>query len=217
MGESSSSIRDPCFCRHMNRADEVLLDGRTFNVSLSETKENIFFHGRSNVVKHLGLKKGCLVVFNPLDYTTFKVTYFIDGLIPESILPKFFDYTSNDIISIIDIGNKIFHVKIEMLDGKVVITIGIDAIVCLFQLEACCYLLFTIGFGNYFHLRIFGKNGVEINFADVEVDKPEVAPIDSVGEPAIDEQQDDRLYKLVRMASKDLVSFFNIILETTKY
>ncbi|KAM0033489.1 putative transcription factor B3-Domain family [Helianthus debilis subsp. tardiflorus] len=201
MGESLSSVRDPCFCRHMNRADEAIPsddasklwgndkaptniliqseDGRTFNVSLSEAKGKHFFHGWSNVVKHLRLKEGCLVVFNPLDYTTFKITYFIDGvssssfwtsllsttshftLIPESILPKFFDYTSNDIISIIDIGNKIFHVKIETLYGKVGFTIGIDAFVSLFQLEAGCYLLFTRGFGNYFHLRIFSKNGVD--------------------------------------------------------
>ncbi|KAM0057803.1 hypothetical protein Hdeb2414_s0005g00162721 [Helianthus debilis subsp. tardiflorus] len=151
-------------------------------------------------------------------FSTFKVTYFIDGvssssfwtsllpttshftLIPESILPKFFDYTSNDRISIIDIGNKIFHAKIETVDGKVGFTIGIDAIFSLFQLEAGCYLLFTRGFGNYFHLRIFGKNDVEINFADVE---SVVTPIDALDEPAIDEQQHDGLYKFVRTASKD--------------
>ncbi|MFS7945888.1 putative transcription factor B3-Domain family [Helianthus anomalus] len=76
----------------MNGADEVLLaipsdavsklwgndktpknviiqtqDGRKFNVSISEAKgKNFFFHGWSNVVKHLQLKKGCLVLFNPL-------------------------------------------------------------------------------------------------------------------------------------------------------
>ncbi|KAF5805183.1 putative transcription factor B3-Domain family [Helianthus annuus] len=187
----------------MNGADEVLLaipsdaasklwgndkaptnvliqsqDGRTFNVSLSEAKgKHFFFHGWSNVVKHLQLKKGCLVLFNPVDFSTFKVTHFIDGVIqssfwtsllsttsnfiviPETILPNFHDYTSNDIISIIDIGNKIFHVKIETLDGKVGFSIGIDVIVNLFQLE------------------------------------PVVAPIDAVEEPAIDEQQDGRVYK----------------------
>ncbi|KAJ0639786.1 hypothetical protein HanRHA438_Chr16g0743521 [Helianthus annuus] len=79
-----------------------------------------------------------------------------------------------------------------------------------------CYLLFTRGFGNYFHLRIFGKNGVEINFADVEVHEPVVAPIDALDEPAIDEQQHDGLYKFVRTASKDFVSF-NIILGTNIY
>ncbi|MFS7930090.1 putative transcription factor B3-Domain family [Helianthus anomalus] len=227
MVESSSSIRDPCFCRHMNQADEVLLaipsdvasklwgddkaptnvliqseDGRTFNVSLSEAKgRHFFFHGWSNVVIHLRLKKGCLVVFNPVDYTTFKVTYFINGVsrssfwtsllsttyhftvIPECILPKSYDYTSNDTISTINIGNKTFHVKIETLDGKAGFTNGIDVIVAQFQLEADCYLLFTNFFGNYFHVRIFGKNGVENNFVDVEVDEPLVALIDSVAEP----------------------------------
>ncbi|KAF5802409.1 hypothetical protein HanXRQr2_Chr06g0259171 [Helianthus annuus] len=45
---------------------------------------------------------------------------------------------------------------------------------------------------------------------------PVVAPIDAVEEPAIDEQQDGHVYKFVRMASKDFVSF-NIILGTTIY
>ncbi|MFS7898999.1 putative DNA-binding pseudobarrel domain superfamily [Helianthus anomalus] len=136
----------------------------------AKAKENIFFHGWSNVVIHLRPEKGCLVVFNHVDYTTFKVTYFIDGVIPERILPKSYDDTSNDIISTINIGNKTFHVKNETLDGKVCFTNGIDVIVAQFQLESGCYLLFTIFFGNYFHVRIFGKNGVEINFAGVEVD-----------------------------------------------
>ncbi|KAM0068403.1 hypothetical protein Hdeb2414_s0002g00072771 [Helianthus debilis subsp. tardiflorus] len=131
-------------------------------------------------------------------------------------MPKFFDYTSNDIISIIDIGNKIFHFKIETLDGKVGFSIGIDVIVNLFQLETGYYLIFSRGFGNYFHLTIFGKNGVEINFADVEVDEPVVAPIDAVEEPAIDEHQDGRVYKFVHMASKDFVNF-NIIIGPTIY
>ncbi|KAF5760169.1 putative DNA-binding pseudobarrel domain superfamily [Helianthus annuus] len=90
----------------MNKADEVILsipsdaacklwgvdkapanvmihtdDGRIFNVWLSESKENLFFfQGWSNVTQHLGLSKGCLVVFNPLDCTTFKVSYFLDGV-----------------------------------------------------------------------------------------------------------------------------------------
>ncbi|KAF5765346.1 putative transcription factor B3-Domain family [Helianthus annuus] len=247
MAESSSSIREPFFCRHMNGADEVLLaipsdaasklwgndkapknvliqsqDGRKFNVSLSEAKgKHFFFYGWSNVVKHLQLKKGCLVLFNPVDFSTFKVTHFIDGVfqssfwtsmlsttsnfivIPESVLPNFYDYMSGDIISIIDVGNKIFHVKIETLFGKVGFSIGIDVIVNLFQLEDGCYLIFTRGFGNYFHLTILEKNGVEINYADVQVDEPVVAPIDAIEEPNIDEQQNERVYKFVRMASKD--------------
>ncbi|MFS7944906.1 hypothetical protein Hanom_Chr06g00517741 [Helianthus anomalus] len=205
------SIRDPSFCRHMNRADEVLLaipsdiacklwgkdkaptnvliqseDGRTFNVSLREAKG-----------KH---------IFSMVDYTTFKVTYFIDGVsrssfwtslvsttshfsvIPKCILPKSYDYISNDIISTINIGNKTFHVKTETVDGKVGFTNGIDVIVAQFQLEAGCYLLFTIFFGKYFHVRTFGKNGVENNFADVNVEEHVVAPIDSIAAPAVDEQ-----------------------------
>ncbi|KAJ0771046.1 hypothetical protein HanPI659440_Chr07g0264541 [Helianthus annuus] len=150
-----------------------------------------------------------------------KVTFLLFFLlflqvIPEYILPKSYDYTSNDIISTINIGNKTFHVKIETLDGKVGFTNGIDVIVAQFELEAGCYLLFTKFFGNYFHVRIFGKNGVENMFADVEVDEAVVAPIDAVAEPAVDEQPDGHLYKFVRMASTDFVSF-NIIFETTKY
>ncbi|KAJ0654600.1 putative transcription factor B3-Domain family [Helianthus annuus] len=159
----SMSIRRPCFCRLMNQADEVILsirsddvcklwgvdkgptnvmiqteDGQVFNVSLSESKGNLFFfHGWSNVVIHLRLTKGCLVAFNPVDSTTFKVTYFLDGVsgssfwtyllppssqfyvIPECILPKIYDYSSNDIISTVIIDNKTFNVIIEMVDGKV--------------------------------------------------------------------------------------------------
>ncbi|MFS7925860.1 putative transcription factor B3-Domain family [Helianthus anomalus] len=56
-------------------------DGRLFNVGLSAYKGKIFFfHGWSNVVEHLRLTKGCLVVFNPIDSTTFKLTYFVDGV-----------------------------------------------------------------------------------------------------------------------------------------
>ncbi|KAJ0663416.1 putative transcription factor B3-Domain family [Helianthus annuus] len=197
----------------MNGADEVLLaipsdaaskmwdndnspknviiqshDGRKFNVSLSEAKgKHFFFHGWSNVVKHLQLKKGCLVLFNPVDLSIFKVTHFIDCDIPESILANYFDYTANDIISIIDVGNKIFHVKIETLFGKVGFSIGFDVIV----LE------------NYFHLRILGKNGVEINYSDVQLEETIVAPIDVVDEPDIDEQHNVPVYKFHRMASKD--------------
>uniref|UniRef100_A0A251SU01 Putative DNA-binding pseudobarrel domain-containing protein n=1 Tax=Helianthus annuus TaxID=4232 RepID=A0A251SU01_HELAN len=106
MAESSSSFRGPCFCRHMNKADEFILcipddatcklwvvykgptnvsihteDGRLFNVGLSASKGKIFFfHGWSKVVEHLRLTIGCLVVFNPIDSTTFKLTYFVDGV-----------------------------------------------------------------------------------------------------------------------------------------
>ncbi|KAM0052152.1 putative transcription factor B3-Domain family [Helianthus debilis subsp. tardiflorus] len=55
-------------------------DGQVFNVYLSASKGKLFFfHGWSNVVEHLRLTKGCLVVFNPVDFSTFKLTYFVDG------------------------------------------------------------------------------------------------------------------------------------------
>ncbi|KAM0033425.1 putative transcription factor B3-Domain family [Helianthus debilis subsp. tardiflorus] len=205
-------------------------DGRKFNVSISEAKgKHFFFHGWSNVVKHLQLKKGCLVLFNPIDLSIFKVTHFIDCVfqssfwtsllstksnfidIPESILTNYFDYMADDVISIIDVGNKIFHVKIQTLFGKVGFSIGFDVIVTLFHLEPGCYLIFTRGFGNYFHLRILGKNGVEINYSDVQLDETIVAPIDVLDEPDKDEQNNVHVYKFHRMASKDFVSF-NIIL-----
>ncbi|KAM0008687.1 putative transcription factor B3-Domain family [Helianthus debilis subsp. tardiflorus] len=108
MAESSSSFRGPCFCRHMNKANEFIMcipddaasklwgvykaptnvsihteDGRLFNVGLSASKEKIFFfHGWSKVVEHLRLTVGCLVLFNPIDSTTFKLTSFVDGVSP---------------------------------------------------------------------------------------------------------------------------------------
>ncbi|KAM0058141.1 putative transcription factor B3-Domain family [Helianthus debilis subsp. tardiflorus] len=92
----------------MNRADEVLMalpsdtaaklwgvdkaptnvlieteDGRTFIVFISEAKGKFFlFNGWSDVVTHLGLKTGCLVILNPLDSTRFKLTYFVNGVSP---------------------------------------------------------------------------------------------------------------------------------------
>ncbi|MFS8001664.1 hypothetical protein Hanom_Chr13g01192971 [Helianthus anomalus] len=160
----------------MNRADEVLHaipsdvasklwgndkaptnvliqseDGRTFWCFFKRIKRKVFlFHGWSN--------------------TTFKLTFFIDGVSRTSFWTSLVSTTSN-LISI--------------------------------SIGAGCYLLFTRGFGNYFHLRILGKKSVEINFSNVEVDEPVVASIDSVAEPAIDGQQDGRHYKFVRMASTD--------------
>ncbi|KAJ0678433.1 putative DNA-binding pseudobarrel domain superfamily [Helianthus annuus] len=56
-------------------------DDRLFNVSLSAAKGKLFFfHGWSKVVEHLRLTRGCLLVFNPLESTTFKLTYFVDGV-----------------------------------------------------------------------------------------------------------------------------------------
>ncbi|KAM0007864.1 putative DNA-binding pseudobarrel domain superfamily [Helianthus debilis subsp. tardiflorus] len=149
----------------MNRANEVLMvlpsdaatklwgvdkaptnvlieteDRRTFIVFISEAKGKFFlFNGWSDIVTHLGLKTGCLVISNPLDSTRFKLTYFLNGVsptcfwtsmvIPECILPKSHDYTSSDLFSTIYLGNKTFLVKIETVDGKVGFTNDIDVIV----------------------------------------------------------------------------------------
>ncbi|KAJ0735311.1 putative DNA-binding pseudobarrel domain superfamily [Helianthus annuus] len=194
----------------MNRADEVLPaipsnvacklwgtdkaptnvlmqteDDRTFNACLSEAKGKLFFlHGWSNVVIHLRLTKGCLVIFNPVDCTTFKLTYFLDGVsrssfwtylasttshfivIPECILPKCYDYTSNDLISTIYIGNKMFHIKIETIDGKVGFTNGIDVIAVVAPIDSV----------------------------------HDVSPI-SVAAPAVAEQPHGRRYRFIRMAA----------------
>ncbi|KAM0044224.1 putative transcription factor B3-Domain family [Helianthus debilis subsp. tardiflorus] len=122
----SISSREPFFCRHMNGADEVLLaipsdvaskvwgndktpknviiqtqDGRKFNVSISEAKgKHIFFHGWVNVVKHLQLQKGCLVLFNPVDKSIFKVTHFIDGVFQSSFWTSQLSTTSNFVVSL---------------------------------------------------------------------------------------------------------------------
>ncbi|KAF5787141.1 putative transcription factor B3-Domain family [Helianthus annuus] len=215
MVESSSSIREPSFCRIMNRSDELLMpipsnaaakmwgvdkgptnvlietdDGRTFVVFISEAKGKFFlFNVWSDVVTHLRLKTGCLVIFNPLDSTRFKVTCCVNGMsptcfwtsllsrssyftvIPECILPRSHDDTLSDLISTIHLSDKTFHVKIETVGGKVCFTNGIDVIVSLYQLEAGCYFYFTKWFGYSFHVKIFGKNGVEMNFDDVNVDE----------------------------------------------
>ncbi|KAJ0503110.1 putative transcription factor B3-Domain family [Helianthus annuus] len=176
-------------------------DGRVFNVSLSAAKGKLFlFHGWSNVVEHLSLTKGCLVVFNPVSSTTFKLTSYVDGVsrgsfwtyllppsshfyvIPESILPKVYEYSSNDVISTVMLDNKIFKVAIETSDGKVGFTVGFDVMVSMLHLKVDCILLFTKGFGNFFHLKFFGKNGVEMDFSHVDIEVPEVAPIDAENE-----------------------------------
>ncbi|KAJ0700589.1 putative transcription factor B3-Domain family [Helianthus annuus] len=108
MMESSSSIREPSFCRIMNRSDELLMpipsdaaakmwgvdkgptnvlietdEGQTFVVFISEAKGKFFlFNGWSDIVTHLRLKTGCFVIFNPLDATRFKVTYCVNGVSP---------------------------------------------------------------------------------------------------------------------------------------
>ncbi|MFS7913801.1 hypothetical protein Hanom_Chr02g00145981 [Helianthus anomalus] len=110
------------------------------------------FNGWLDVVTHLGLKTGCFVIFTPMDSTSFKLTYFVNGLsstcfwtsmlpitshftvIPDCILPKSHDYTCSDLISTIYLGNKEFHVKVESLNGNICFTRGIDVIVTQYQL-----------------------------------------------------------------------------------
>ncbi|KAJ0921853.1 putative transcription factor B3-Domain family [Helianthus annuus] len=110
----------------MNGADEVLLaipsdaasklwgndkspknviiqtqDGRKFNVSISEAKgKDFFFHGWSNVVEHLQLKKGCFVLFNPFDKSIFKVTHFINGVFQSSFWTSQLSTTSLFVVSL---------------------------------------------------------------------------------------------------------------------
>ncbi|KAM0066641.1 putative DNA-binding pseudobarrel domain superfamily [Helianthus debilis subsp. tardiflorus] len=125
-------------------------DGRTFVVFISAASGKFFlFKGWSDVVTHLRLQSGALVILNPLDSTRFKLTYCLNGVspacfwislistssyltvIPECILPKSHDYTLTDLISTIHLCNKTFHVKIETVGGKARFTNGIDVIVSL--------------------------------------------------------------------------------------
>ncbi|KAM0019281.1 hypothetical protein Hdeb2414_s0026g00683661 [Helianthus debilis subsp. tardiflorus] len=122
-------------------------------------------------------------------------------VISQCILPKSYDYSSNDVTSTVMIDNKTFKVSIETSDGKVSFTVGMDVIVSLFQLEVGCFLLFTKGFGNFFYLKVFGKNVVEINYPDVVVDEAEVTPVDAENE--IDEQIHGGVSRFVRMARED--------------
>ncbi|MFS7967507.1 hypothetical protein Hanom_Chr09g00786521 [Helianthus anomalus] len=108
--------------------------------------------------------------------TIIKYKYFFHFLsfpqaIPECILPKVYDYSSNDVISTVIVDNKTYDVAIETSDGKVGFTVGFDVIVSQLQLKDDCLLLFTKGFGNLFYLKIFGKNCVEMKFPDVDVDE----------------------------------------------
>ncbi|KAJ0494872.1 hypothetical protein HanIR_Chr12g0602391 [Helianthus annuus] len=155
----------------------------------------------------------CSIQSPRLYYVT--LTHFIDGVsgssfwtyllrtsshfcvIPEVILPETFS-TSIDVISTIMIHNNPFHVGNETDDGKFGFTVGIDVIVSLLHLEPGCFLIFTKYFGNYFNLKVFGKNGVEKNFLDVEVDVPLLPPIDAVNE--IYEEPHSRVYRFSRIA-----------------
>ncbi|MFS7902534.1 putative transcription factor B3-Domain family [Helianthus anomalus] len=261
--ESSSSIREPYFCRIMNRADELLMgipsdaatkmwgvdkgptnvlvetdDGQTFVVYISYAcGKFFFFNGWSDVVRHLRLQAGALVILKPLDSTIFKLTYCLNGVSPAcfwtsliskssnlTVLPKSHDYTRTDLISTIHLCNRTYHVKIETVGGKACFTNGIDVIVTLYQLEVGWYFIFTKWFGYSFHLTIFGKNGVEMNFHDVHVDKVDVSPLNIVkdgtpisdDQPAVAEQQGGRCIRFVCTVAKYFVSV-NMFLLFFKY
>ncbi|KAJ0481883.1 hypothetical protein HanOQP8_Chr13g0488981 [Helianthus annuus] len=99
------------------------------------------------------------------------------------------------------IDNKTFNISIVTSDGKVGFTVGMDVIVSLFQLEVGCLLLFTKGFGHFFYLKVFGKNGVEINYPDLDADEVEVAPLDAENE--LDEHIDGGVTRFVCMVGED--------------
>ncbi|KAJ0947956.1 putative replication protein A, OB [Helianthus annuus] len=152
-----------------------------------------------------GTSEGCFIVFNPLDCTTFKLTHFIDGVsgssfwtyllrtsshfyvIPEVLLPETFS-TSIDLISTIMINNNPFHVRIEADGGKFGFTV---------------VLTLLLYFGNDFNLKVFGKNCVEKNFLDVDVDVALVPPIDAVNE--IYEEPHSRVYRFSRTVGTDFM------------
>ncbi|XP_022003222.2 uncharacterized protein LOC110900650 [Helianthus annuus] len=76
------------------------------------------------------------------------------------------------------------------------------------NLKADCILLFTKGFGHFFHLKVFGKNGVEINFPDVDVDQVEASPIDAENEA--DDQIDGYVRRFSRFSRMAGERYFRI-------
>ncbi|KAJ0592498.1 hypothetical protein HanHA300_Chr03g0085791 [Helianthus annuus] len=151
-GSSSSSLsfREPCFCRHMKKADEIILS------IPSDAACNLW-----------GVDMALQIGSSFWTYLLRTSSHFY--VIPEVIVPETFS-KSIDLISTIMINNNPFHVRIETDGGKFGFTVGIDVIVSLSHLEPSCFLIFTKYFGNDFNLKEFGKNGVEKNFLDVDVD-----------------------------------------------
>ncbi|KAJ0518741.1 putative nucleic acid-binding, replication factor A [Helianthus annuus] len=92
-------------------------------------------------------------------------------LIPECILPKIYDFSSNDVTSTVMIDNQTFNVSIVTNDGKV----GFSA--------------------------VFGKNGVEITYPNLDFHEIEVAPIDVDNE--VEEQIHGGVTRFVRKAGED--------------
>ncbi|MFS7954180.1 putative transcription factor B3-Domain family [Helianthus anomalus] len=211
MTESSSSIREPSFCRIMNRADEVLMeipsdvwaklwgvykvptnvlieteDGRTFIVFISEAKGMFFlFNGWSDVVTHLRFKTGCLVILNPLDSTRFKLTYFLNGVSLTCFWTSLLSTASH------------FNVIPEFILPKSHDYTFSD-------------LISTIYLGNKtFHVKIETVDG-KVGFTNGIDVIAVVAPIDCVQDvspisddlPAVAEQQDGHRIRFVRMAAE---------------
>ncbi|KAJ0448551.1 putative transcription factor B3-Domain family [Helianthus annuus] len=216
MAESSSSFRLPSFCRHMNKADEFIMcipddaaftlwgeykcptnvdiiteDGRKFNVGISASKDDATFKLTSFLD---GVSHGTFWTFLLPPSAQFYV-------IPECILPKHYDYSSNDVIATVITDNITFNVLIKTFDGKVGFSAGIDVIVSQLRLIDGCFMFFTKSFGNFFHLKVFGKNGVEMKYSDVDVDEADVAPLDA--EDDDDEEINGGVKKFVRMAGED--------------
>ncbi|KAJ0612703.1 putative nucleic acid-binding, replication factor A [Helianthus annuus] len=92
-------------------------------------------------------------------------------LIPECILPKIYDFSSNDVTSTVMIDNQTFNFSIVTNDGKV----GFSA--------------------------VFGKNGVEITYPNLDFHEIEVAPIDVDNE--VEEQIHGGVTRFVRTAGED--------------
>ncbi|KAJ0640504.1 putative nucleic acid-binding, replication factor A [Helianthus annuus] len=122
-------------------------------------------------------------------------------LIPECILPKIYDFSSNDVTSTVMIDNQTFNVSIVTNDGKVGFSASMDVIISMFQLEVGCYFLFTKGFGHFFYLKVFGKNSVEITYPNLDFHEIEVAPIDVDNE--VEEQIHSGVTRFVRTAGED--------------
>ncbi|KAF5786857.1 hypothetical protein HanRHA438_Chr10g0458391 [Helianthus annuus] len=128
MMESLSSIREPSFCRIMNRSDELLMPipsdaaAKMWGVDKGPTNVLIETDEGQTFVVFISEAKGKFFLFNGWSY----------------------DDTLSDLISNIHLSDKTFHVKIETVGGKVCFTNGIDVIISLYQLEPGCYFFFFL-------------------------------------------------------------------------
>ncbi|KAJ0693813.1 hypothetical protein HanPI659440_Chr15g0601571 [Helianthus annuus] len=122
---SSISIREPSFCRIVNRANELLMGipsdaaAKMWGVDKGPTNVLIETDDRRTFVVFISAASGKFFLFRGWS----------DVVIPECILPKSHDYSLTDLISTIYLCNKTFHVKIETVGGKACFTNGIDVVV----------------------------------------------------------------------------------------